>query len=211
MPPRTTSPPRRSPLEATSSRWHPVRIRRLIAITLVGAATALAACGSTAGSKAPAHASTAAPASSTAPDDLATSPSSTSSGHLSSAASKTPRPKVGIRISVRSSQYGRILRDGTDRTIYLFTRDRGTPSTCYGACATAWPPVRTTRAPTAGSGLNGLLLGTTRRRDGTLQVTYGGHPLYYYVSDKAGQVLCQNVEEFGGTWLVVSPRGTAIR
>jgi predicted lipoprotein with Yx(FWY)xxD motif len=62
----------------------------------------------------------------------------------------------------------------------------------------------------AGPGLVARSLGTTRRRNGTLQVTYAGHPLYYYISDRAEQVLCQDVEEFGGTWLVVSPRGTAI-
>ncbi len=62
----------------------------------------------------------------------------------------------------------------------------------------------------AGSGLISRSLGTTHRRGGTLQVTYAGHPLYYYSSDSPGQILCQDVEEFGGTWLVVSPRGTAV-
>jgi predicted lipoprotein with Yx(FWY)xxD motif len=121
------------------------------------------------------------------------------------------KPATGIQIAVRASPYGRILRDGADRTIYLFTHDRSNSSTCYGACATAWPPVLTTGAPSAGPRLSPRLLGTTRRSDGTLQVTYAGHPLYYYVGDvKPGDILCQNVDEFGGTWLVVSPQGRAI-
>jgi predicted lipoprotein with Yx(FWY)xxD motif len=162
------------------------RARCLLAIAPLGAALALAACGGTAASK------SAAPASS---------------------ASGSAQPgRGGIQLSVRPSQYGSILRDGTDRTIYLFTHDRSTSSTCYAGCATAWPPVLTTGAPSAGTGLSARLLGTTHRSDGTLQVTYGGHPLYYYVNDvKPGQILCQNVDEFGGTWLVVSPRGAAIQ
>jgi len=116
-----------------------------------------------------------------------------------------------MRISVRDSQYGRILSGGGDRTIYLFTRDHSTQSTCYGPCATAWPPVLTKGAPVAGPGLSAQPLGTTLRMDGTRQVTYAGHPLYYYISDKRGEILCQNVEEFGGVWLVVSRRGTAVR
>jgi predicted lipoprotein with Yx(FWY)xxD motif len=112
---------------------------------------------------------------------------------------------------VRTSKYGRILSDGANRTIYLFTRDRSSAATCYGPCSTAWPPVLAKGAPKAGAGLTGHL-GTTRRTDGGLQVTYGGHPLYYYVNDvQPGQILCQNVDEFGGTWLVVSPHGAPVR
>jgi predicted lipoprotein with Yx(FWY)xxD motif len=207
----STNGPGGSALVGTWPRRRTGRARRLLAITPVGAAVALAACGGTAASKSPAPATTAAPASSTAPANPTTNATPTASARASSGSPKAQRRKAGIQISVRSSQYGRILKDGTDRAIYLFTHDRSTTSTCYTACATAWPPVLTKGAPTAGSGLNGPLLGTTRRHDGTLQVTYGGHPLYYYVSDKPGQILCQNVEEFGGTWLVVSPHGTAVR
>jgi len=205
MPRKPTSGPGGSASVGTWPRRLAGRVGRLPAITPIGAAVALAACGSTAASK------SAGPASSTAPAKLTTSARPTASAHASSVSAKAQRRKAGIQISVRSSQYGRILKDGADRTIYLFTHDRSTPSTCYGACATAWPPVLTKGGPTAGSRLNAPLLGTTRRHDGTLQVTYGGHPLYYYVSDKPGQILCQNVEEFGGTWLVVSPHGTAVR
>jgi predicted lipoprotein with Yx(FWY)xxD motif len=117
----------------------------------------------------------------------------------------------GIVVTQRTSQYGRILTDGANHTIYLFTRDKSTTSTCYGACATVWPPVLTNGAPRPAGGLPAARFGTTRRSDGTWQVTYAGHPLYYYVNDvRPGQILCQNVDEFGGTWLVISPAGTAI-
>jgi predicted lipoprotein with Yx(FWY)xxD motif len=121
-----------------------------------------------------------------------------------------PRPP-GVVITVRTSQYGPILADRRDHTIYVFTRDGSPASTCYGGCAAVWPPVLTRGAPGRAGRLPGAL-GTTRRRDGARQVTYDGHPLYYYTGDVSpGQILCQNVDEFGGTWLVVSPSGKPIR
>jgi predicted lipoprotein with Yx(FWY)xxD motif len=124
---------------------------------------------------------------------------------------RTARPPAGPVITVRASQYGPILADRGDHTIYLFTRDRSPASTCYAACAAAWPPVLTRGAPGRAGRLPGAL-GTTGRRDGARQVTYDGHPLYYYTGDVSpGQILCQNVDEFGGTWLVVSPGGNPVR
>jgi predicted lipoprotein with Yx(FWY)xxD motif len=115
-------------------------------------------------------------------------------------------------LTVRNSQYGRILFDGSDRALYAFTRDKpGKPSTCYGACAVAWPPYIVSGKLIAGKGTKRSLFGTTRRRDGKRQLTYRGWPLYYYVSDGVGQVLCQNVREFGGLWLVVRPSGQLVR
>jgi predicted lipoprotein with Yx(FWY)xxD motif len=116
-------------------------------------------------------------------------------------------------VTIRDSdRYGRYLTDGAGRTLYLFTRERGTASRCYGACARAWPPVLTRGTPRARGAARASLLGTTRRRDGSRQVTYGGHPVYYYFRERrAGQIFCQNVVEFGGTWLLVGPRGSAIR
>ena len=120
------------------------------------------------------------------------------------------RRSAGRVITVRNSQYGRILADGRDHTIYLFTRDRSAASTCYGRCAAAWPPVLTHGPPKRTGKLPGML-STTRRRDGTTQVTYDGHPLYYYTGDATpGEILCQNVAEFGGTWHVVSPNGKPV-
>lgn len=122
------------------------------------------------------------------------------------------KKRRGRAIKVMNSRYGRMLFDGHGRAIYLFTRETGSRSRCYGQCAVAWPPVFTRGRPRARAGADKDLLGTTRRRDGRRQVTYNGHPLYYYVTDtKPGQITCQDVVEFGGTWLVVDPAGDAIR
>ena len=119
--------------------------------------------------------------------------------------------KTGITIKASSSRFGTILTDGAGRTLYLFTADRGKTSRCYGSCAKAWPVAYAKGTPRAGAGARASLLGRTKRRDGRYQVTYRGRPLYYYVGEPAGQVLCQNVNEFGGLWLVVRPDGTAVR
>jgi predicted lipoprotein with Yx(FWY)xxD motif len=104
-----------------------------------------------------------------------------------------------------------VLFDGVGRVLYTFARDRGQASTCYGGCATAWPPFTVNRAPKAGAGVSSRLVRTTRRRDGSLQVTYAGHPLYYFTGDrKPGQITCQNVSSFGGLWLVVNPNGRPV-
>ena len=113
---------------------------------------------------------------------------------------------------VRSTRFGRILFAGNGRVLYAFTRDRrGGPSRCYGDCASAWPVYFKRGALTAGAGVKRSLLGTTKRRDGRLQVTYNGWPLYYYAHEKAGEVKCQNVVTHGGTWLVVAPSGKPVR
>jgi Kef-type K+ transport system membrane component KefB len=110
-------------------------------------------------------------------------------------------------VTVGGSSYGRVLFDGRGFVLYAFTRDGKGKSRCYGACAAAWPPYVVKRAPATTA-----LLGTTRRSDGSLQVTYGGRPLYYYAGDRsAGQILCQNVAEYGGTWLVMRASGSLVR
>ena len=114
-------------------------------------------------------------------------------------------------VTVRSSDYGRILFDGSNRVLYAFTRDPSQKSTCYGACAAAWPPYVVRGRPKAGQGAVRSLLGTTTRRDGRRQLTYAGKPLYYYVHDGPGQVLCQDVREYGGLWLVIRPNGRLVR
>src|SRR5262249_8323138 len=115
-------------------------------------------------------------------------------------------------VTAHPSRYGKILFDGRGRVLYLFARDRGGRSSCDGACAKAWPPFLTKQRPQAISGLNARLLGTTKRSDGTLQVTYAKHPLYYFKKDtKPRQITCQNVANFGGLWLVVAPNGKAVR
>jgi predicted lipoprotein with Yx(FWY)xxD motif len=115
-------------------------------------------------------------------------------------------------LTAHSSKYGSILFDGRGRALYAFTRDRrGGPSRCYGACAKKWPVYFSGGRLVAGKGVKRSLIGTTKRRDGRRQVTYNGRPLYYYNADKIGQVLCQGVAEFGGTWLVVRPSGALVR
>jgi predicted lipoprotein with Yx(FWY)xxD motif len=116
----------------------------------------------------------------------------------------------GKRIKAIGSSYGRVIADRRGEAFYLFDRDRRGKSRCYGACARAWPPVITRGKPRAGKGVKAQLLGTTRRKNGKLQATYAGHPLYYYVDDSPGRILCQNVSEFGGLWLVVEPSGEPV-
>lgn len=114
-------------------------------------------------------------------------------------------------VKVVKTRYGRILVDGRGRALYLFTRERSPTARCYGACAAAWPVFYAGGTVKAGTGASRNLIGTSRRRDGRRQVTYKGHPLYYYVSDRrSGQVTCQDVAEYGGTWLVVAPTGDAV-
>jgi predicted lipoprotein with Yx(FWY)xxD motif len=116
------------------------------------------------------------------------------------------------RLTLGPSDFGRILFDGRGFVLYAFTRDPRGKSACVGACASAWPPYLVKARPQAGSGVKSRLLGTTKRGGGRLQVTYAGRPLYYYVGDRrAGQILCQNVTEFGGVWRVVRPTGTLVR
>jgi predicted lipoprotein with Yx(FWY)xxD motif len=115
-------------------------------------------------------------------------------------------------VSTHASAYGSILFDGKGFALYAFTKDPRGRSACSGACAAAWPPFVVPKRALAGVGAKASLLGVTRRADGALQVTYHGRPLYYYVGDrKPRQILCQNVEEFGGTWLVVRGDGSLVR
>ena len=112
----------------------------------------------------------------------------------------------GPLVKLRDSQLGPVLFNGTDRAIYTFDRDRSR-SRCYGECARAWPPFLARGQPRAASGVEPALLGTIRRDDGSRQVTYGGQPLYFYVGDPKGEVLCNDIAEFGGTWFAVTARG----
>jgi predicted lipoprotein with Yx(FWY)xxD motif len=115
---------------------------------------------------------------------------------------------VGI---ANDSSLGKILVDSQGRTLYLFQKDNGTKSACYGACATAWPPLRASGKPTIGGGANASLVATTARSDGQPQVTYGGHPLYLYQGDQTpGDTNGQGVTAFGGGWFTLSPAGNQV-
>lgn len=115
----------------------------------------------------------------------------------------------GARVKVVNSDFGRVIADGRGEAFYLFDKEDTKKPECYGACAEVWPPVLTKGKPVAASGIKQSLLGTTKRKNGKLQVTYAGHPLYYYVDDSPGTILCHDVAEFGGLWLVVKPDGKA--
>jgi predicted lipoprotein with Yx(FWY)xxD motif len=124
----------------------------------------------------------------------------------------TPAPPVtSATVDLRSTALGQILVDGSGRSLYLFEADKAGMSSCYGDCASVWPPLLTSGAPVAGSGLNQSLLGTTTRKDGSVEVVYNGHPLYYFVSDKrAGDTTGQAITSFGADWYVLSAAGSGV-
>lgn len=112
--------------------------------------------------------------------------------------------------ATENPELGMVLVDSEGLTVYTFAKDTGTTSTCYGACAEAWPPVIATGAPKAGEGAKSGELGTTKRKDGTLQVTYAGHPLYTFVEDHGpGEATGNGSTAFGGEWNALDANGTA--
>jgi predicted lipoprotein with Yx(FWY)xxD motif len=122
-------------------------------------------------------------------------------------ASALAAPRAAARLTVRSTEYGKALFGPSGKVLYVFGADRGSTSNCYGVCAKAWPPLLTTAAPLAGPGVNAKLLGTTKRKNGTQQVTYNRHPLYYYEADTRGKIMCQHARMHGGLWLIIKPSG----
>ena len=119
-------------------------------------------------------------------------------------------PSGVATVSAASTRLGTILVDGSGRTLYLFEKDQPNQSACGGACAAAWPVDQSSGTPKAGSGVTASLLGTIRRGDGTTQVAYNGHPLYYFPGDSGpGQHNGQGMEAFGAKWFVVDPAGAA--
>jgi predicted lipoprotein with Yx(FWY)xxD motif len=128
-------------------------------------------------------------------------------GLLTVAALTAPSAMAAGDVAAHSSRYGTILFDSRGFVLYAFTKDTKGKSACYGACAKAWPPYLV-----KGAAPKGKLLGMTRRTDGSRQVTYAGRPLDYYVGDtQPRQILCQNIFEYGGLWLVVRPNGSLVR
>jgi predicted lipoprotein with Yx(FWY)xxD motif len=120
-------------------------------------------------------------------------------------------PTAQATVGVGTTSLGKILVDAQGRSLYLFERDAGTKSTCSGACATNWPPLIAHGKPTAGRGAQASKLDTVKRDDGSLQVTYGGHPLYLFAGDQTrGQVNGQGSTAFGAPWFVLSASGTQI-
>lgn len=123
----------------------------------------------------------------------------------------TRAPAGPATVAVRSSKLGQILVDGQGRTLYLFEADTSDKSTCNDACARAWPPLTTSGEPKAGEGVTADLLGTTTRDDGSAEVTYNGHPLYYFDGDeKPGDTTGQDLDQFGAEWYVLNADGNKI-
>jgi len=120
-------------------------------------------------------------------------------------------PLKGTRVTTTRSNLGPILADSSGRTLYLFERDKHGMSACTGSCASYWPPLLTKGAPVATTGVKTTLLGTAKRTDGTLQVTYAGHPLYTFKLDaKPGQAKGEGTSFFGGSWYVLDATGARV-
>ena len=142
------------------------------------------------------------PASSSPPESKADRPST------ESPTSPSVRPaEPGTKVIAAASDFGMVLFDEAGQAIYLFDPEATSEPRCYQACADAWPPVLTNRAPLAGQHVREPLLGTTQRTDGTTQVTYGGHPLYFYAHEGKHEVKCHDVFMNGGNWYAVQPDG----
>jgi predicted lipoprotein with Yx(FWY)xxD motif len=171
--------------------------RQGVAILAAAAlALVIAACGSS--SK-----KTSSSSASTSPAPAATSTQASQSGKGYGAS--------GVKVSLRKVSFGTVLVGPNSHTVYLFKKDKGTTSQCNGKCAVVWAPLTTSGQPQAGSGLKASLLATSKRKDGTMQVTYGGHPLYYYDDDKRpGMTEGEGKKEFGAEWYAVGSDGKEV-
>jgi predicted lipoprotein with Yx(FWY)xxD motif len=162
--------------------------------------TLLTACGDGSGSTADQPASTSSPT-----DRVTEAPTARTSEPTPSTTAEPTRR--GTRIVTADSEFGPMLFDETGQAIYLYDIETTSRPTCYDACSEAWPPVLTTGDPVAGPGVERSLLATTDRTDGTVQITYAGHPLYYYAHEAKHEVKCHDVFLNGGNWYVVQPDG----
>ncbi len=170
-----------------------------LAASATVAAALLAGCGSSSSSS----------SSSTAASTAASTPAQTQSTAAStSAAAAAP----GVAVATKQSKLGTILAAGPKHlTVYMFEADKGTSSACSGACAKAWPPVTTASDPTVSGSALSADLGTTMRSDGTKQVTYKGHPLYFFEKDEdSGDAYGQGSKAFGAGWYVLKPNGSKV-
>jgi predicted lipoprotein with Yx(FWY)xxD motif len=128
-----------------------------------------------------------------------------------SSSSATPSSGAAAKVEAQSSSLGKILTDGSGRTLYLFQKDTGPMSTCSGACAANWPPFTAKSKPAVSGGASSADITLIKRSGGQQQVTYKGHPLYYYAGDKsAGDVNGQGLNFFGAPWFVLSPSGSKV-
>ena len=132
----------------------------------------------------------------------------------SGAAGSSPAPSVthsAAKVELTNTKLGKVLADGSGRTLYLFEKDKGHKSACFGACATAWPPLTTSGKPTAIKGVSASKLGTIDRGNGVKQVTYNGHPLYRFIKDTGPrQTHGEGLKAFGAEWYVLSAAGKKV-
>ena len=138
---------------------------------------------------------------------LAVAACSNGGGNDGGAESPTESPDAAS-VAVEDSDLGQIVVDAEGQTLYVFLADEGSESTCYDDCEASWPPLTVEGDPVAGEGVDGSLLGTTERTDGSTQVTLDGHPLYYFAADETPDDM--NGQGVGDVWYVVSPEGQAI-
>jgi predicted lipoprotein with Yx(FWY)xxD motif len=185
-----------------------------VRVTLAAVLLLLAACGSPDRSTSASRTSAAGSVGSASTESTRTTTASSPPSPSDSSTTARPSPTASgasraVTITIGPSQYGTVLFDRSGQAIYTFGADQtGGAPTCYADCARAWPPVLTLGRPVAGPGVRQDLLSVTIRRDGTTQASYAGKPLYFYAADGKHQVLCHNVEEFGGLWLAVTASGT---
>jgi predicted lipoprotein with Yx(FWY)xxD motif len=173
----------------------------LLAAPAAGVALLAAACGSASGTG-PAYGSYGA--------NTGSGGGGTAAGGNPYGTAATPAPAGVVSIKVGMSSLGSFLTDAKGRTMYLFTRDSGKTPSCTGACTSVWPPVTSSTAAQVGTGASASLLGTVSNA-GQQQVTYNGHPLYYYVGDvNPGETNGEQLDQFGGLWYVVSPSGMQV-
>ncbi|HYY18094.1 MAG TPA: hypothetical protein VE864_04580 [Streptosporangiaceae bacterium] len=172
-------------------------MRNTVSAAVIAAGIALAASACSSGSSSSSTAATPATAQSNSPAAAASASSSMAA--------------TTIDLQSASGIDGTFLADGHGHALYLFEADKGSTSTCTGACAAAWPPVTASAMPMAGGGVSQSLFGTTKRADGTKQLTYNGHPLYYFSADTgSGMAKGQGVKAFGSGWYVVNGKGSKI-
>lgn len=140
------------------------------------------------------------------------STSSPASATPTTTARSVPATPGATVVTTKANKLGTILAAGPRKlTVYLFEADKATTSTCAGACAKVWPPVITSGRPQVAGNAVASRLGTARRADGALQVTYMGHPLYYFAKDgDAGDAYGQGSKLFGAGWYVLAPGGRKI-
>lgn len=166
------------------------------AVLAVGAVLAVSGCGGSSSSS-----------SGSAEGGAYGSGGETSASKTANANSESSAAVAAVKVA-SVPKVGKVVADAEGFTVYDFHKDQGTKSACYGACAKAWPPVTTSGAPKAMSGAEASKLGTTKRSDGTVQVTYAGHPLYTFVEDaKPGEAKGNDVSAFGGQWYALMPSG----